>query len=137
MSNTIPYDQCMSMTVRELRQTPQYKNLTPLGIRNISGHYRYGNKSTMRKEDLCRALSNPAAYQRHIKKLKDEKQKAGPRKRETRKGQCNGPRRQPPCTDPVYRHLGYTTTGRQCCYKREMTEKTKNKRMRRSVSKSK
>ena len=59
----LPYSDCIRMTVRQIRQTDEYKGLTPLGKQNTSGSYHYGNKSTMKKEDLCRALDNPKTYQ--------------------------------------------------------------------------
>lgn len=125
----LPYEICIKMTVKQIKQTEEYKSLTPLGKKNRSGAYKYGNKSTMRKEQLCRALDNPKKYQMKIKELKAQKKNAGTRKRETRKGECLVPKRKLPCNTSQYPHEGYTTTGKKCCYKKKQSEKVKRKRM--------
>jgi hypothetical protein len=125
----LPYEKCKGMTVREIRRTKEYKALTPLGVKNPSGAYRFGNKSTMNKEELCKALDNPTAYHKKIKKLISQKKNAGPRKRSTRKGLCLAPKRKVPCSDPAFPHKGVTTTGKACCYKNKQSEKTMNKRL--------
>lgn len=120
---------CLGMTVKQIKQTQEYKGLTPLGKRNKSGTYRYGNKSTMRKAELCEALSNPEKYHLKIGKLKSLKKNAGPRKRPTRTGACLVAKRKIPCNDSVYKFEGLTTTGARCCYKKQQSEKTMAKRM--------
>lgn len=119
---------CLSMTVKQIKQTPEYKGLTPLGKLNKSGAYHYGNKSTMKKHELCIALSNPKMYHMKIKLLKDQKKKAGTRKRPSRKGRCIDPKRKLPCNTLLYKHEGLTTTGKPCCFKRKMSQQTINKR---------
>ena len=121
----LPYEICIGMTVKQIRQTEEYKSLTPLGKRNRSGAYKHGNKSTMRKEELCRALDNPAKYQMKIKELKEKKKNAGKRKRASRKGECSVPKRKLPCNTEEYPHEGLTTTGKKCCYKKKQSRKTK------------
>lgn len=135
----LPYTICSAMTVREIRRTKEYRSLTPLGVKNVSGSYKHGNKSTMKKESLCRALDNPEKYHNEIKNLISQKKNAGPRKRKTRKGLCLVPKRKPPCSDSKFSHKGLTTTGRSCCYKKKQSEKTMKKRLaaRKSRSKSK
>ena len=54
---------------------------------------------------------------------------AGLRKRETRKGLCLVEKRKIPCNDKVYKFQGVTTTGQACCYKKQMKQKTINKRL--------
>ena len=120
---------CENMTVKQIRQTPQYKGLTPLGRRNVSGSYRYGHKSTMKKSELCKVLANPSLYHSENLKLKDEKKPYGARKRASRKGECNVVARKVPCEGQVYKHRGVTTTGEACCFKRKMSKKTIDKRL--------
>lgn len=125
----LPYAICSAMTVREIRRTKEYRALTPLGVKNASGAYKHGNKSTMKKEPLCRALDNPEKYHTQIKKLISQKKNAGPRKRETRKGLCLAPKRKTPCSDPAFPYKGLTTTGKNCCYKKKQSKKTMKKRL--------
>ena len=125
------YKECMSMSVKKIRASKEYKNLTPLGKKNPSGSYKYGNKSYMRKKELCKALSDPAEYHRKIANMKAQKINAGPRKRPGRAGECNPKKRRPvkgKCVNPTHKHKGITTTGVECCYKKPMTEKTLKKR---------
>jgi len=125
----LPLAQCEGMTVKQIRKTPEYKGLTPLGKLNVSGSYRYGHKSTMRKSELCRVLDNPSLYHTEMRALKSQKKTSGPRKRDTRKGLCLVAKRKIPCTDSVYKFQGVTTTGQACCYKKQMKQKTINKRL--------
>ena len=120
---------CMGMTVKQIRQTSEYKGLTPLGKQNKSGSYRYGHKSTMRKAELCRVLNDPQMYHSQMAELKSQKKNAGPRKRASRKGSCLVARRKTPCDDRVYKFEGVTTTGEKCCFKKAMKSKTMAKRM--------
>jgi hypothetical protein len=124
----LPYEKCMDMTVRELRKTREYKLLTPLGKLNASGTYKYGNKSRMRKVDLCKALDNPKEYHRKNKELKKKMENAGNRVRKTRKGQCPKNRRPNPECPLSHKHEGLTTTGNTCCYKKKQSRKVINKR---------
>lgn len=121
--------QCENMTVKQIRQTKEYKGLTPLGKQNKSGSYRYGHKSTMRKAELCRVLANPSLYHTANLELKETKKPYGARKRETRKGECLVAKRKIPCNDAVYKFQGVTTTGKACCFKKQMKTKTINKRL--------
>ena len=125
----LPISNCENMTVAQIRQTPEYKGLTPLGKMNKSGSYRFGHKSTMRKAELCRVLANPSLYHRANAELKDAKKPYGARKRATRKGECLVEKRKIPCNDPVYKYQAVTTTGKPCCFKKQMKQKTINKRL--------
>ena len=125
---------CTGMTVKQIRKTPEYKGLTPLGKANKSGSYRYGNKSTMRKADLCRVLNDPQSYHTQIAQLKSQKKNAGPRKRSSRKGQCLVEKRKIPCNDTTYQFEGVTMTGEKCCYKKAMKAKTMAKRMKNAAA---
>ena len=120
---------CLAMTVKKIKQTKEYKGLTPLGKLNKSGTYHYGNKSTMKKAELCEALNNPRNYHKKNASLKQKKINAGQRKRATRKGECLVAKRKVPCNDPVYKHQGVTTTGKPCCFKNKMSAKTMAKRL--------
>jgi hypothetical protein len=125
----LPYSDCIRMTVRQIRQSDEYKGLTPLGKQNASGAYHYGSKSTMNKESLCRALDNPKRYQEMVKKFKEKNENMGPRKRSTRKGQCLVAKRKVPCITEEYKYEGVTTTGERCCFKNKMSKKTIEKRL--------
>ena len=125
----LPLSTCQGMTVKAIRKTKEYKGLTPLGKINKSGSYRYGHKSTMRKADLCRVLDNPSLYHRAMKELKSQKKNAGPRKRSTRKGECLVEARKIPCSGPVFKFQAVTTTGKACCFKKQMKAKTIAKRL--------
>jgi hypothetical protein len=133
----IPLDflSCMTLTVKQIRQTKEYKSLTPLGKQNKSGTYHYGNKSSLRKEPLCRALSNPLNYQAGIKSLKTQGKNAAIRKRNSRTGDCLVKQRKAPCDTAAYPHLGFTTTADKCCYKKKQSEKTRNKRLKNAQKK--
>jgi hypothetical protein len=125
----LPYETCISMPIREIRQTKEYKLLTPLGTKNTSGHYKHGNKSYLNKEKLCRALDDPSAYQNKISSLKDRKVNAGPRKRVTRTGDCPAKRELANCAvHPTHKNAGLTTAGKHCCYKKKQSRKVANKR---------
>jgi hypothetical protein len=126
----IPFAECYAMTVKQIRQTRAYKLLTPLGRLNRSGSYRYGNKSTLRKRELCIVLDDPAKYHRKIQRDKDRKRNSGPRKRTTRKGNCVPRRRLPPCNRHPYTNEGLTTTGKDCCYKKRQSNRVRNQRQR-------
>ena len=125
---------CLGMTVKQIKRTPEYKGLTPLGKQNKSGSYKHGNKSTMRKANLCEALSNPQKYHLKIAKLKSLKKNAGPRKRATRTGACLVAKRKVPCNNSVYKYQGITTTGSACCYKKKQSAKTIAKRLANATS---
>lgn len=134
-------NECMTKTVKEIRKTQAYKRLIPYKVGSRTGEnknqkYHFGNKSTMRKGDLCESLSNPKAYHKKLKKAygtgkKKQIKNTGPRKRYSRTGDCrpfSGPnRRKPPCTGK-HKNKGVTTTGVACCFKRPQSAKTQAKR---------
>lgn len=124
----LPYNTCKEMTIKEIRKTKEYASLTPLGQKNKTGKYRFGNKSYLSKEKLCQALDNPKAYQKKIKELKKKNVNAGPRKRSTREGKCPVHRDNKVCHG-THPHKGLTTTGKPCCYKKKQSEKVVKKRM--------
>ena len=123
----LPLDMCMKMTIKEIRATKEYASLTPLGKKNKSGAYKYGNKSYLNKKPLCEALDNPSGYQAKILDLKLQKKNAGPRKRSTRKGKCPAKRNKKKCP-ASHPHKGLTTTGKSCCYKKKQSAKVVAKR---------
>ena len=125
---------CMGMTMKQLKKSPEYKGLTPLGKQNKSGSYRYGHKSTMRKAELCRVLNDPQTYHSQMAELKSQKKNASGRQRSSRKGACLVAKRKIPCNDKVYKFEGVTTTGDKCCYKKAMKPKTMAKRMKNAAS---
>ena len=62
---------CMTLTVKQLKNTYAYKNLyydpksrvrAPIGA-------KYGNKSYLRKADLCKYLADPNLYKRDMDKI--------------------------------------------------------------------
>lgn len=125
-----------------LKDTEAYKKLSPFGTyQTKSGKYNYGNKSYLKKEDLCKVLMNPKIYFKKNKKeckndkkyhLKRQLEKKN-RVRESRKGMCPNERKPDeqencPGKNLNYQFKGLTTTGKDCCYKRKMTKKTINKR---------
>lgn len=132
-------NECMTKTLKEIRKTQSYKRLIPYGVGKRKGEnpnqkYHFGNKSTMRKAELCEALSNPKKYHMKLKKAYgDGKKKSikntGPRKRYSRTGDCRPYRRKPPCKGDKP-HKGVTTTGEACCYKKKQSEATIAKRKR-------
>ena len=124
----LPLAKCMDMTLKQIRNSIEYKGLTPLGKSNRSGSYRYGNKSYLRKDQLCRVLDNPSSYHNRVKVAKKSKKNMGPRKRVTRKGACLVAARKLPCNGRVYKHRGLTTTGEACCYKNKQSKKVMDKR---------
>lgn len=127
-----------------LKDTEAYKQLSPFGTyKNSSGKYNYGNKSYLKKKELCLVLMNPKMYfKQNAKECKKDKkyhQKRPAEKknriRETRKGQCPNKRKPdagtnecPNSQNPEFMYKGLTTTGVSCCYKRKMSKKTMNKR---------
>lgn len=135
----IPYDECKKMTLAQIKKTPQYKKLTPFGTyENVSGTYHYGCKSELRKEQLCIALDNPEAYWKKNIANKNKNSNSCKRKRQTRKGKCLVKARKPKngeCKSKKYKYKGVTTLGRPCCYKRKMSQKTMNKRLKNSGKK--
>ena len=136
MNNKIPYSVCMKMTLKEIRKTPKYKSLSPLGKINKSGTYKYGNKSSANKEELCRIMNNPQKYQEKVKKNKSKGVNSSKRKRSTRKGLCLVAARKIPCkTTGKFKYEGVTTIGKRCCYKKEMSKKTREKRLRNASNK--
>ena len=131
-------NKCMSMKLKQIRKTTAYKNLIPYGVgkrkaANPNQKYHFGNKSTMRKGELCEALSQPQQYHRKIRKAygtgkRKSIKPTGPRKRYSRTGDCRPYRRKPPCKAPT-KFKGVTTTGKKCCYKKRQSEATKQKRL--------
>lgn len=127
-----------------LKDTEAYKKLSPFGTyQTKSGKYNYGNKSYLKKKDLCKILMNPEIYfQKNIKECKKDKKYHEKRSaseknriRESRKGMCPNNRKPsiitnncPNKENPLYKHKGLTTTGKECCYKRKMSKNTMNKR---------
>ena len=134
----IPYDVCKKMTLKQIRKTPQYKKLSPYGlVQNISGTYKYGAKSSMRKEELCKTLDNPKEYMKKALKSKRDKKNMSKRKRSTRASQCLYPKARVPvdgkCRSTEFKHLGVMQNGKtKCCYKKKQSSKTKSKRLRRA-----
>lgn len=124
----IPFDECMKMSIREIRKTREYGGLTPMGKQNDTGKYRFGNKSYLNKRELCKALDNPTSYHKKIEKMKKQKKNAGPRKRSTRQGDCPKPRNNKVCSGS-HAHKGLTTSGKHCCYKKQQSEKVAKKRV--------
>lgn len=124
----LPYEDCMLMSIRDIRQTKEYASLTPMGKKNDTGKYRFGNKSYMNKKDLCKALNDPDAYHKKIEDLKKKGENAGPRKRPTREGECPVHRNKKECMAP-HPHKGLTTTGKSCCYKKKQSDKVLEKRI--------
>lgn len=129
-------DKCLSMKISEIRQTTEYAALTPLGKKNKSGHYKYGNKSYLNKKELCLALDDPLAYHAKILELKNAKKNAGPRKRKTRTGSCPT-KRKIPCKDKSHPYPGLSTTGKPCCYKVKQSKKVTEKRSKKKEKKMK
>ena len=136
-------NECMSKTVKQIRKTDAYRKLVPFGTyRNKSNAYHFGNKSSLRKQPLCDALSNPRSYHSKMKKNKGTGKRKGPnkiknsakRKRYSRLGNCTPSRRKPPCKAP-FSNSGLTTTAKKCCYKKAQSSKTKAKRRRNAVAK--
>lgn len=132
MNLRIPYNQCKEMTLKQIRNTPQYKKLSPLGKINKSGTYHYGNKSSANKEELCKIMDNPVKYQQRMIQNKSLKKNSSKRKRATRKGECLYPVARKPvagkCKTNKFPYLGLTTEAKKCCYKRKQSEKTMKKR---------
>jgi hypothetical protein len=141
MESYIPQETCMNMTLKQIRATPEYKKLSPLGKINASGTYHYGNKSSANKKELCWIMSHPVEYQKKVQRNKELGINTAKRKRSTRKGKCLYPRDRKPkngaCKSGKFPYLGITTTGEKCCYKKQQTEKTKRKRLGKAMKKSK
>jgi len=120
-----------------LKETAAYKALSPFGTyQNANGKYNYGNKSYLRKADLCKVLMNPESYfEKNIKACKKDKKyhRKRPankknRVRATRKGLCPKKRKPknnncPNDISPDHIHKRDTTTGNDCCYKNPKKEK--------------
>jgi hypothetical protein len=132
-----------------LKDTLAYKSLSPFGTyQNANGKYNYGNKSYLRKADLCKVLMNPSSYfEKNIKECKKDKKyhRKRPankknRVRPTRKGLCP-PKRLPKddnCPNDISLEHVYkreTTTGNDCCYKREGKKKNKKKPKKKKLTK--
>lgn len=127
-----------------LKDTEAYKKLSPFGTyQTETGKYNYGNKSYLKKKDLCLVLMNPSMYfeknkdeckkdrKYHEKRPKERKNRI----RDSRKGECPNNRKPnvatnecPNSKNPEYSHKGLTTTGKDCCYKRKMSKKVMNRR---------
>ena len=132
------FQQCDAMTVKQIRKSAAFKKLVPFGTyKNSSNKYHYGKRSYMKKSQICEALSNPKAYHKKIKKNFVAKKNSGPRKRNSRLGDCRPYSRKPPCKRTgAFKHSGLTTTAKKCCYKRAMSTKTKNKRRKNAAKKT-
>ena len=149
-------NECMSKTVKQIRKEGAYRNLVPFGTyKRKSNVYHFGNKSTMKKAQLCEALSNPKAYHARIKKNKGTGKRKGPnamknsgkRKRNSRLGNCTPSYRKPTngsCKNSKVMskskkvaapHKGLTTTAKKCCYKKKQSAATKAKRKRNASKK--
>ena len=126
-----------------LKDTNAYKQLSPFGTyKNPSGKYNYGNKSYLKKKELCLVLMNPKMYfKENVKQCKKDKKyhekrpiEKKNRIRNSRKGQCPNKRKPneinecPNPQNPEHIFKGLTTTGNDCCYKKKMSKKTMNKR---------
>ena len=124
-----------------LKETLAYKSLSPFGTyQNANGKYNYGNKSYLRKADLCKVLMNPESYfDKNIKECKKDKKyhRKRPankknRVRVSRKGLCP-PKRKPKndnCPNDIslqHVHKRNTTTGNDCCYKNPKKDKKAKK----------
>ena len=136
----MPYQNCMDMTFREIKNSRQYALLTPMGIYNPSRAYHEGHKSTMRKKELCETLDDPKKYHERNKKLKEKGKAYGARDRKSRKGMCLVKARQLPCNGPIFKFEGLTTTGEKCCFKlprKKGNEKNTMKTMKAKTKKNK
>jgi hypothetical protein len=135
MQYRIPYAKCKAMTLKQIRNTEEYKKLPPLPGQkaNKSGTYKFGFKSSANKEELCKIMDNPVRYQKKVLRNKQLKQNSSKRKRSTRKGECLYPLSRVPkrgaCVSGDFPYLGLTTTSKKCCYKRPQSKKTIAKRM--------
>lgn len=124
-----------------LKDTLAYKKLSPFGTyQNANGKYNYGNKSYLRKADLCKVLMNPESYfEKNIKECKKDKKyhRKRPankknRVRVSRKGLCP-PKRKPKndnCPNDIslqHIHKRGTTTDVPCCYKNPKKDKKAKK----------
>ena len=129
----IPYSECKKMTLKEIRSSKQYKLLNPLGYINTSGTYKYGNKSSMRKDELCKALDNPKRYQKKALASKKKKKNMSKRKRSTRASKSLYPVSRKPirgeCKSDEFPHLRLMKNGKTpCCYKRKKAVKKSSKK---------
>lgn len=135
------FNKCMNdKTLKQIRKTRAYRELVPFGReQHKSNAYHFGKKSSMRKGDLCQALSNPKTYHATITKNFGTGKRTGPnkiknsaeRKRFSRLGNCtpaSGPnKRTAPCTGK-FQNEGITTTAKKCCFKKKMSPATIKKR---------
>jgi hypothetical protein len=124
-----------------LKDTAAYKALSPFGTyKNANGKYNYGNKSYLKKKDLCNVLMNPESYfDKNIKACKKDLQYHKKRKnsdknrnRPTRKGICPPKRllKDNDCPNDIslgHVFKGKTTTGNDCCYKKQQKDKKAKK----------
>jgi len=126
-----------------LKETKAYKALSPFGTyQNASGKYNYGNKTYLKKADLCKVLMNPESYfEQNIKQCKKDKKYHKKRQqgnknrvRPTRKGLC--PKKRKPknnnCPNDIslqHIHKGKTTTNNDCCYKNSKKAKKPKKKL--------
>jgi len=124
-----------------LKDTIAYKSLSPFGTyKNLNGNYNYGNKSYLKKKDLCNVLMNPESYfDKNIKDCEKDKKYHENREigqknriRSTRKGICP-PKRLPKnddCPNDIsldHVFKGKTTTNNDCCYKKQQKSKKPKK----------
>lgn len=140
----LSYNDCMSLTLQNIRKTSAYKELTPSPRINIrkegKGVYRFGCKSTASKQKLCTFLSNPQIYYDVVenankqRKIKDRKLYKKRDRTGQRIGLCIPKKRHPTpsgaCSkDKDYTHKGLTTTGVDCCFKRKQSTKIREERL--------
>ncbi len=134
--NQININICRKMTVRQLRDTALYRKLyfDPQNRprRSGKGGDRFGFKSYLNKEELCKYLSNPSKYEQDLNNIynKQGKKRAGPRIRPTRAGNCIPKERLPnnrKCDNKSFPHIGKTSSNTDCCYKKKQNTTALNK----------
>lgn len=134
------FQECKDSTLKQIRRSSAYRQLIPYrhpGRKGKNpGKAHFGNKSSLRKEELCRALDNPKNYHKKlIKNYGTGKRKtmknSAPRKRFSRTGLClplsGKNKRTAPCKGK-FPHVGITTTAKKCCYAKPQSAKTKQLR---------
>lgn len=139
----LSYNDCMSLTLKNIRQTLAYQQLTPSANTNIrdegKGVYRFGCKSTASKQRLCTFVSNPQIYYDVVEsannKRKPKERKLYNKRDRTgqRVGLCVPTKRQLSSNglcdkNNEYTYKGLTTTGSDCCFKRKQSSKIKEQR---------
>ena len=139
----LSYDDCMSLTLKDIRQLKAYQELTPSANTKMrksgKGVYRFGCKSTASKHKLCLFLSNPETYYEIVKEANEKKTPEDRKlyKLRDRTGQRIGlcvPKIRLPSDDgecdkhPDYIFKGLTTTGEKCCFKRKQSDKIRKER---------